>query len=200
MRTPISVALLFVLGLMVMPLALARVQAHGQPAARKGYQFLNVFPGRFTCEYPSKDWDVAAGGAASLVTLSQKKREATVVIEYQPLQIELAPNEIDDNFAKLEADPIIARQSDVSGMTTRILDISGHRAIVIEYSRRGVTGSEHVLQYSLPIGKQLYRVIGSAPNAMFDRYAPTFEVVASSFALASAAGAAPAATMMAPKR
>ncbi len=198
MRKPITVALLIVLGLMAMPLALVHAQA--QPAARKGYQFLNVFPGRFTCEYPSKDWDVVAGGAASLVTLSQKKREATVVIEYQPLQLELAANEIDDNFAKLEADPIIARQSDVSSMTTRILDISGHRAIVIEYSRRGVTGSEHVRQYSLPMGKQLYRVIGSAPNAMFDRYALTFEVVASSFALAGAAGAAPAATTMAPKR
>ncbi len=198
MRKPITVALLIVLGLMAMPLAL--LDAQGQPAARKGYQFLNVFPGRFTCEYPSKDWDVVAGGAASLVTLSQKKREATVVIEYQPLQLELAANEIDDNFAKLEADPIIARQSDVSSMTTRILDISGHRAIVIEYSRRGVTGSEHVRQYSLPMAKQLYRVIGSAPNAMFDRYAPTFEVVASSFALAGASGAAPAATTMAPKR
>ncbi len=198
MRKPITVALLIVLGLMAMPLAL--LDAQGQPAARKGYQFLNVFPGRFTCEYPSKDWDVVAGGEASLVTLSQKKREATVVIEYQPLQLELAANEIDDNFAKLEADPIIARQSDVSSMTTRILDISGHRAIVIEYSRRGVTGSEHVRQYSLPMGKQLYRVIGSAPNAMFDRYAPTFEVVASSFALAGASGAAPAATTMAPKR
>jgi hypothetical protein len=176
-RKSITVALLIVL--ISVPLAYAQT-------ARKGYQFLNVFPGRFTCEYPSKDWDVVAGGANSL--------------EYQPLQIELAANEIDDNFAKLEADPIIARQSDVSSMTTRILDISGHRAIVIEYSRHGVTGSEHVRQYSLPMGKQLYRVIGSAPNAMFDRYAPTFEVVASSFALASAAGAAPAATTMAPKR
>jgi hypothetical protein len=175
------VCVLFLLLVVSTPFAHAQTQ---QP--RKGYQLLNVFPGRFSCEYPSKDWDVVSGGASALVTLVQKKHEATVVIEYQPMPIELAPNEIDDNFAKLEAEPIVARQTEVSGMTTKILDINGHRAVVIEFSRRGVAGSEHVRLYSLPIGKQLYRVIGSAPNGMFERYAPTFDVVASSFMVGGA--------------
>jgi hypothetical protein len=167
--------------------------AQGQPAApRKGYQLLRVFPERFTCEYPAKDWDIVAGGAASLVVVTQKKHEATIVVEYQPMPIELAPSEIDDNFAKLEVEPISARQSGVSGLTSKILDVNGHRAIVIEYSRQGATGPEHVRQYSMPIGKHLYRVIGSAPNGNFERYAPTFEVAASSFVVSGApAPAAP---------
>jgi hypothetical protein len=185
-----------VLALMMSVASAPEMRAQGQTAPRKGYQVLRVFPERFTCEYPAKDWDIVAGGASSLVTVSQKKREATIVIEYQPMQLELAPSEIDDTFAKLEAEPIGVRQSGVTGLSTRILDVNGHRAIVIEYSRRGATGPEHVRQYSLPIGKHLYRVIGSAPNGNFERYAPTFEVAALSFAVAGAPAAAPAA----PKR
>ncbi len=171
----------------------AQARAQAPSAPRKGYQLLRAFPDRFTCEYPAKDWDVVPGGASSLVTISQKKREATIVVEYQPMQLELASNEIDDNFAKLEAEPISSRQSNVSGLTARISDVNGHRAVVIEYSRRGAMGPEHVRQYSLPIGKHLYRVIGSTPMAMFERYAPTFEVAAESFAIGGATAAAPAA-------
>jgi hypothetical protein len=166
--------------------------AQGQPPApRKGYQLLRVFPERFSCEYPAKDWDIVAGGASSLVAVTQKKHEATIVVEYQPMQLELAPSEIDDTFAKLEVEPITARQSGVSGLSSKILDVNGHRTIVIEYSRLGATGPEHVRQYSMPIGKHLYRVIGSAPNANFEKYAPTFEVAASSFVVSGAPAAAP---------
>jgi hypothetical protein len=172
--------------------ARAQAPALSPTGPHKGYQLLRAFPGRFTCEYPAKDWDVVAGGASSVVTLAQKKREAAIVVEYQPMQLELAPSEIDDNFAKLEAEPIAARQTEVSDLTARILDVTNHRAVVIEYSRRGATGPEHVRQYSLPIGKHLYRLIGSAPTALFERYAPTFEVVASSFAVGGAPAAAPA--------
>jgi hypothetical protein len=192
-RRIVGVAVMVVVSLVMSAAVVpaARAQANAQAAPRKGYQLLNIFPGRFTCEYPAKDWDIVSGGAAALVTLTQKKHEATVVIEYQPLQLELAASEIDDNFAKLEAEPIAARQPDVSGMTSRILDINSHRTVVIEFSRRGATGPEHVRLYSLPIGKHLYRVIGSAPNAMFDRYAPAFEVMASSLTVAGGPAAAP---------
>jgi hypothetical protein len=179
-------------------LASAAISAAQAPAAspRKGYQLLRAFSDRFTCEYPAKDWDIVSGGASSLLAVTQKKHEATIVIEYQPMQIELAPSEIDDNFAKLELEPITAKQTEVSGLASKILDVNGHRTIVIDYSRRGATGPEHVRQYSMPIGKHLYRVIGSAPTAMFEKYAPTFEVAASSFVVAGAPAADPAA----PKR
>jgi hypothetical protein len=185
------------IALLALLVSASAAYAQAQPAApRKGYQLLRVFPDRFTCEYPAKDWDVVPGGAVSLVSLSQKKHEATIVVEYQPMQLELAPSEIDDNFAKLEVEPISARQTGVAGMSAKIQDINGHKAIVIEYNRRGATGPEHVRQYSLPMGKHLYRVIGSAPTAMFERYAPAFEVAASSFAIV---GAAPAAAAPAPQ-
>jgi hypothetical protein len=171
--------------------AMGMLQAQGPQAPRKGYQVLRVFPERFTCEYPAKDWDIVSGGATSLVAVTQKKHEATIVVEYQPMQIELAPSEIDENFAKLEVEPISGRQSGVSQLSSKIQDVNGHRAIVIEYSRTGAMGPEHVRQYSLPIGKHLYRVIGSAPTGNFEKYAPTFDVAAQSFVVAGAPAAAP---------
>jgi hypothetical protein len=189
----VSQRLIFI-AILALGVSATAAYAQAQPVGpRKGYQVLRAFPDRFTCEYPAKDWDVVPGGAASIVALSQKKREATIVVEYQPMQLELAPSEIDDNFAKLEVEPISTRQSGVSGMTAKIQDINGHKAIVIEYTRRGATGPEHVRQYSLPMGKHLYRVIGSAPTSQFERYAPAFEVAASSFAIAGAPAPAPAA-------
>jgi hypothetical protein len=179
-------------GVLALMMGVALSAQGPQAAPPKGYQLLKVFQDRFTCAYPAKDWDVVPGGASSLVTMTHKKHEATIVVEYQPMQIELAPSEIDDNFAKLEVEPISARQSGVSGLSSKILDVNGHRAIVIEYSRQGASGPEHVRQYSLPIGKQLYRVIGSAPNQSFEKYAPTFEVAAQSFVVAGAPAAAPA--------
>jgi len=182
------------IGVALVVLGLAGISLRAQaPQAqpRKGYQLLRVLPERFSCEYPAKDWDIVSGGASSLVIVTQKKHEATIVIEYQPMQLELAASEIDDNFAKLEVEPITARQSGVSGLSSKILDVGGHRAIVIEYSRMGAMGQEHVRQYSMPIGKHLYRIVGSAPTANFEKYAPTFEVAAASFVI-SGAPAAPA--------
>lgn len=181
-------------GVLALMMSVALAAQGPQAALPKGYQLLKAFQDRFTCAYPAKDWEVVPGGAAALVTLTHKKHEATIVVEYQPMQIELAPSEIDDNFAKLEVEPIGARQTEVSGLNSKILDVNGHRAIVIEYSRRGASGPEHVRQYSLPIGKNLYRLIGSAPNQSFEKYAPTFEVAAQSFVVtgAPAAAAAPA--------
>lgn len=178
---------------LVVSVAMAGVSFAQGPQAgpRKGYQVLRVFPERFTCEYPAKDWDIVSGGASSLVAVTQKKHEATIVVEYQPMQIELAPSEIDENFAKLEVEPISGRQSGVSQLSSKIQDVNGHRAIVIEYSRTGAMGPEHVRQYSLPIGKHLYRVIGSAPTGNFEKYAPTFDVAAQSFVVAGAPAAAP---------
>jgi hypothetical protein len=178
------------IGMVVLLGGAAMVSAQApQAGPRKGYQLLQVFADRFTCEYPAKDWDIVAGGASSLVAMTQKKHEATIVVEYQPMQIELAPTEIDDNFAKLEVEPISARQSGVTGLSSKIQDVNGHRTIVIDYARRGATGPEHVRQYSMPIGKNLYRVIGSAPTANFEKYASTFEVAAVSFQVRAAAGA-----------
>jgi hypothetical protein len=58
--------------------------------------------------------------------------------------------------------------------------------IVIEYSRKGLMGQELVRQYSLALGKHLYRIVCSAPSASFGKHEPVFTAIVESFKLAGA--------------
>ena len=155
-------------------------------ASRKGFTIFRAFQDRFTFEYPVKDWDTVAGGTSSLVALSQKKREAAVVVEYQPLRLELAPSEIDQEFAKLEAEPVTTRQPGAAEVSVKLIDVGANRVIVVEYTRRGIWGAERVRQYSLPLGKQMYRIVCSAPATLFAKHEPTFAALVESFKVAAA--------------
>lgn len=158
--------------------------------ALKGYQPLQAFQDRFSLQYPAKDWLLVPGGGASLVVLTQKKNEATVTIEYQPLQIQLEPGEIDAEFAKIEAEPIEQHQPTAEGVKSDVTESDGRKIIVINFTRRGATGAERVRQYSLPIGQQMYRIVCSAPAAQFAKYEPVFANIVKTFAVSGAAPAA----------
>jgi hypothetical protein len=160
-------------------------------AARRGYQFLKAFPDRFTFEYPSRDWDLVAGGTSSLLTISHKDQQAAVVVEYQPLRLELSPNEIDDHFASLEVEPVTTRQAGVSGVAIKLIDIGATRVVVVDFNRRGPAGLEHARQYSMPIGRHLYRLVCSAPSQYFARHEPVFTTIVETFRVTAAAPAKP---------
>ncbi len=170
------------------PLASVMVQAQAKPAAgvRKGYQLFRGYSDRFTFEYPTKDWEQVAGGTSSVLSLTQKKREAAVVIEYQPLRLELAPSEIDEEFAKLELEPVTQRQPGATNTGLKLVEMGANKVIVIEYSRKGLAGPETVRQYSLALGKHLYRIVCSAPTASFGKHEPVFTAIVESFKLAGA--------------
>ena len=180
---------LAILMVALVPFASVGLWAQAKPAAgvRKGYQPFRGYPDRFTFEYPIKDWEQIAGGTSSVLTLAQKKREAAVVIEYQPLRLELAPNEIDEEFAKLELEPINQRQPGATNTGLKLVEMGANRVIVIEYSRKGLMGQEQVRQYSLALGKHLYRIVCSAPTASFGRHEAVFTAIVESFKLASPA-------------
>ena len=182
------------IALMLSMCSLVPVVADAQPsgpaaAPLKGYQALQTFQDRFTLQYPSKNWLIVPGGRASLVTLTHKKNEATVTIEYQPLQIELSPAEIDQTFAQIEAEPVSQQQPSATGVRSQVGDADGRKVVIIEFTRRGVTGAERVRQYSLPIGKQMYRIVCSAPSAAFAKYEPVFANIVRTFAVTGAPAA-----------
>ena len=162
------------------------VTSVGAQAPRKGFTLFRVFQERFTFEYPVKDWETTAGGTSSLVTLAQKKGEAAVVVEYQPLRLELAPSEIDQDFAKLEAEPVTSRQLGAADVTVQLIDVGSNRVIIVDYTRKGIGGAERVRQYTLPLGKQMYRLVCSAPAALFAKHEPTFMAMMQSFKVAAA--------------
>jgi PsbP len=174
------------LALIAIAVAVVSVASLDAQAPRKGFTVFRAFQDRFTFEYPYKDWETVPGGTSSLVALAQKKREAAVVVEYQPLRLELAPNEIDQDFAKLEAEPVTSRQPNAADVTVKLIDVGSTRVIVVEYTRKGIAGAERVRQYSLPLGKQLYRLVCSAPAALFAKHEPTFAAMVESFKVAAA--------------
>jgi hypothetical protein len=180
-------AILAILIMVLAPFASVMLEAQAKPAAgvRKGYQLFRGYPDRFTFEYPTKDWEQIAGGTSSVMTLTPKKRDAAVVIEYQPLRLELAPSEIDEEFAKLELEPVTARQPGATNTGLKLVEMGANKVIVIEYSRKGLMGPETVRQYSLALGKHLYRIVCSAPTASFGKHEPVFTAIVESFKLAA---------------
>jgi hypothetical protein len=147
----------------------------------KDFQLFRDPAGRFSLEFP-KDWQVNAGVGDVLVTFSQKKNEAALVVERFHLNLAPTAEKIDELFAQIEEDTLKERQPQAIAVSHRIADGNGRRFIVIDYTRPGLTRPlERARQYSLPIGQDLYRLICSAAAAQFAKYDPLFAHVNDSF-------------------
>lgn len=145
------------------------------------YQTLSGPNNRFTLEYPTRDWQVLPGGGSVVLTLAQKNNEATVVIDYMRMGVELRPDEIAELFANLEAQHVAERQPDAKDVKAVLTGTPTGRIVVLNYLRPGLRGTERVVQYSIPIAQDLYRVICSAPIVQFKTYEPIFTHIAYSF-------------------
>ena len=143
--------------------------------------------GAYTVEYPKKDWLVLPGGGASLVTLAQKKGEAAVVLERSRLNQALEPSEITDLFAQLEADHVKETQPRSADVRSRVIDAGPRRLAAVQYNRQGQGGPETVRQYSIPVGRTLYRLICISTAARLAKYEALFAHIAASFAAAAPA-------------
>lgn len=130
--------------------------------------------GKFALEYPGKDWRVLPGGGSVIATLAQKDGQASVVIDYSRMNQVLAPGDINDLFADLEAEDLAVRQLEAKGAKPSIVNVGTRRVVVIEYSRAGLKGPEKVAQYTLPAGQDLYRLICVAPAGLYARFQPVF--------------------------
>jgi len=142
-----------------------------------------VGPGnRIRFEFPKKDWQLVAGGTVSIVSVTQKAGQAAIVVEHTRLNAALAPDDITDLFAQLEAEQIKQQQPDASDVQSKLVSVDNRRFIIVGYTRRGVTGAERVRVYSVPVGSDLYRLTCSASAQQFARYEQVFAHVAATFA------------------
>ncbi len=127
----------------------------------------------FTVDYPKKDWKALGGVGSSLVVFSQNKGEATVAIERTTIANPLAPNEITEQTATLEADYWLSRRPLASVLARQMVDVAGARFIVIDLAQPGPQGSERVRMYSLPRGSDWYRVICTTTQSTFEKHQGT---------------------------
>jgi len=138
-------------------------------------------PDGLQLEWPKKDWMLLpAAGSASLV-VAAKKGDALVVIERSTLNQALEPADITDLFAQLEGDVIKERQPSAAELQSKVIDSESQRLVAVQYSRQGTTGPERVRQYSVPVGKQLYRLICVSTAGRFAAYEPVFAHMAATF-------------------
>jgi hypothetical protein len=126
------------------------------------YQTYRDSSGRFSLEYPNKDWRVVpGGGSAALVILAREDGEATVVVEASMLVEALAPSEI-QAMAEIEVDNLKARLPAAKDAKYELVDTRSGRGAMIPYANIGAQGPERVVQYSIPVEKSLFRLIRTA--------------------------------------
>jgi hypothetical protein len=132
-------------------------------------------------DVPKKDWSVLPSSGSVLLIIASKKGDAVVLVERTSLLQPLEPADITDLFAQIETDAIKERQPKAAEFQSKVLDSGARRMVAVQYSRPGVLGAERVRQYSMPVGKQLYRVTCISSAAQFAAYDPVFAHIAASF-------------------
>jgi hypothetical protein len=161
----------------------------------KDYKPFKDQAGRFQLEYP-KDWQPVLGVGDVIVTISQKKGEASLLIKR--FQLLDDPGQINDVFGQLESDALKMDQPQATDVSFKIAGANGRPAVVIDYSRQGLAGPERGRQYSFPIGQEVYRLNCTALTGLFAKYEPQFLHIAQSFM--AAPGAAPASAAKPPQK
>ena len=142
--------------------------------------------GRFELEYPAKDWRLLPSAGASLALFSRNDGAAAVSIDYLRLTATLAPSQI-GTMAEVEIQDLKERHPQAKDFTSEITDAKAGRGAVIRYVSVGSRGPERVIQYSLPVGQDLYRVIGIVAESALAKYEPVLIHILGSFNPSSAA-------------
>ena len=140
------------------------------------------FPGVGSFELPT-NWQLAPDHAGTVFSIVEKKAGgALITLEYLRLQAPLDP-ELIAGAGERELKFVQALELSGKQFTSQVKKGAFGPFIVIQYNRPGLSGGEdHVVQYSMPVGTAMYRLICVAPAAALDKYRPVFAHVAASFA------------------
>ncbi len=161
-RVAVAVAVLSGAGLDVsaVPAGEGQGRPAGQPqstwfgkASGGGTQTFKDPDGRFTFEFPKKDWMALPVGGPIVATVASKKGDAAIVVEHGWLKQPLAPSDITDLFAELEVEVIRERVPKATDFQTQIIDAGDQRIVAVQYVRQGLTGMERVRQVLDPRGQ-----------------------------------------------
>jgi hypothetical protein len=124
--------------------------------------------GRFDLEYPTRDWRQLPSAGANLVMFARNDG-ATVAIDYLRLEAPLAASQV-PAMAEFEIGDLKVRHPQAKDFTTEIKDTKAGRGALIRYGRVGTSGPERVMQFSIPNGMDLYRVIAIVPEMLLAKY------------------------------
>jgi hypothetical protein len=133
------------------------------------YRMFRDAAARFEFEYPTKDWRVLPSAGSSLAIVARNDGEATLTIDYFRLSAPLGPEEI-GTMAEVEIQDLKEKHPDAKDLKSEVIDIKAGRGAMIRYSSVGAKGAEQVMQFSVPVGQDLFRVIAIVPEQLAAKY------------------------------
>ena len=142
------------------------------------YQTFKDPAGRFELEYPAKDWKRLPSGGSSLAVFARNDGP-TLFVDHVRLVGALTPAEI-EGMAAVELDTLKEQQPKAKDFKSDMLDSKAGRGVAIRYSRDS-TGPETVVQYSIPVGQELFRLNGVIPDKQLAKYEPIIMYMIQSF-------------------
>jgi hypothetical protein len=131
------------------------------------YQTFKDPAGRFEIEYPTKDWRLLPSVGTNLAIFSRSDGP-TLLVDLQKLEAALTPGEL-DRFPDVEVEILKDQQPKVKTFKTDKFDARAGRGVLIKYVRADKE-PESVMQYSIPVGQDLYRLNGVVPERLLSKY------------------------------
>jgi hypothetical protein len=125
--------------------------------------------GRFELEYPAKDWRQLPSAGSSLALFSRNDGAATVAVDYLRMTATLSPSQI-GTMAEVEIQDLKERHPQAKDFTSELMESKGGRGAIVRYVSTGSKGPERVMQYSIPVGQDLYRVIAIVAESSLAKY------------------------------
>ena len=150
------------------------------------FQVFKDSTGLFELEYPEKDWKRLPSVGQNLVSFSRNDGP-TFFVGHVRLSEPFTPAEI-ANLPAVELSTLKDQQPKATGFKTDLLESKAGRGVVIRYSREGA-GPETVIQYSIAVGTELFRINGVIPDKQVAKYENTVMYMIQSFK--APAGATP---------
>ncbi len=139
---------------------------------------------RFSLQHP-KSWQALFGVGATLLTLFEKSGKASIQVEYFRLNQPLDAERDYDLIVQIESDLIRERQPKSDQLKAWPMRADMPAVVIVEFTRPGLRGAERIRQFSLVKNADLFRIMCVSSVAEFARFAPVFEQVARSFAIAT---------------
>jgi hypothetical protein len=134
--------------------------------------------GRFELEYPEKDWKRLPSVGQSLIGFARNDGP-TLFVDHVRLVEALTPAEM-AGLPSVELSTLKDQQPKATGFKSEDLESKAGRGVLIKYSREGA-GPETVIQFSIAVGLELFRITGVIPDKQVAKYEPIVMYMIQSF-------------------
>jgi hypothetical protein len=142
------------------------------------YQLFKDPGGRFELQYPEKDWKRLPAGGSSLAVFARNDGP-TLFVDHIKLVDALTAPEI-AGMPAVELSTLKEQQPKAKDFKSDMLDSKAGRGVLIRYSRDN-NGPETVVQYSIAVGLELFRINGVIPDKQLAKYEPVVMYMIQSF-------------------